>query len=684
MKLMSGVASTAPSLLGKARKNLLMAGTALVAIVGASSAAQAQCSGLTIGAGTPLEFNAGALTAAGAGTISSIVSTLNTVSTTFLTQSTAFVSAPGNPQPNQSGGGLWVRGIGGTVETDTRTNATDFSFVGTAVPGTVNCDTTVRQNFGGFQVGQDISRLNIGGLNFHLGVTAGYVDSRARDVSPGGTFNGDFQIPFAGIYSAWTFGNFFADAQVRWDFYSASLTDPVVNASGQDINARSVSFTGNAGYRFDVGNGWFIEPSVGVVYSSIDVDTINLAGTFPFAGPGLVPPMTLGIERFESVLGRASLRFGTNFVSGNVAWQPFATASVFHEFADDIHSTIQFNASERFTGGFFGAGVDATFNSNLSSSRIETYGQFALGIAGQIVGTGLLGYARVDYRVGEDIEGWNINAGLRYQFTPEGVVAPMVTKGPVLKAPMMAAAGPYNWGGFYVGGYVGANFGSTDWDRRDIPVALPDGIGVFSQLDVDYQGFIGGGQIGYNYQMGSLVAGLEFDAGGSNARGGKSCPAGVDSGSSNFFTCEAEQRWLASFTGRLGYAYDRALFYVKGGLAVGETDIQTVFNAGTQPVLIFAPAAFTDPVFGESKTRIGWTIGGGFEYGLTRNWSAKAEYMYYDLGSDGYSVNPGYLPDIYNTGPFTNQTIEVHTRGNIVKVGLNYRFTGAAPLVARY
>ena len=92
------------------------------------------------------------------------------------------------------------------------------------------------------------------------------------------------------------------------------------------------------------------------------------------------------------------------------------------------------------------------------------------------------------------------------------------------------------------------------------------------------------------------------------------------------------------------------------------------------------PGAFANPVFGDSSTRVGWTVGAGFEYGLTANWSAKAEYMYYDLGSDGYSVNPGFLPDIFGTAPFTSQTIEVNTRGNVVKLGLNYRFTSAPAL----
>lgn len=662
MRVTSNVgARSVQPFLGKTRKNLLIAGVAVTAVVGATGAAQAQCTGVGF---------ASALAAAGSSTVGSIVSTLNTVNTTFLTQSTAFVSAPGDAQPNQSGGGVWTRGIGGTVETDTRTTATDITFTGIGgVPGTVTCDTKVRQNFGGYQVGADISRLNIGGLNFHMGITAGYVGSESRELTPGGTLRSNFQIPFAGVYAAWTLGNFFADTQVRWDFYGASLTDPLMNASGQEINARSVSFTGNTGYRLDIGQGWFVEPSLGVIYSSIDVDPINFAGTLVFAGPGLIPPATLAIGRFESLLGRASLRIGTNFVSGGVAWQPFATASVFHEFAENIRSTVQFNLGvDPIFGGFGGT----VFNANLSSSRIETYGQFALGIAGQIVNTGWLGYVRADYRVGEDIEGWSVNAGLRYQFNPDRVAAPLITKAP--KSPILAAVGPYIWSGFYIGGYLGSNFGTTEWQRND---TLP--FGVFSALDVDYQGFIGGGQIGYNYQSGAFVAGIEIDAGVSNAKGGKACPAGVDVGSNYFFTCRADQPWLASFTGRLGYAYDRALFYVKGGLAIGETNVETVFNAGTQTNLLFG-GNFANPVFGESKTHVGWTVGGGFEYGLTQNWSAKAEYMYYDLGTDGYSVNPGYLPDIHPV--LGNQIIEVGTRGSTVKIGLNYRFTSGPALVA--
>ena len=92
-------------------------------------------------------------------------------------------------------------------------------------------------------------------------------------------------------------------------------------------------------------------------------------------------------------------------------------------------------------------------------------------------------------------------------------------------------------------------------------------------IDPKAAGYLLGGQAGYNYQMGQWVVGLEADIGGSNAEGGKSCPNAF------FFTCHAEVDTLASLTARLGYSWERTLFYVKGGLAIGEVTAGTSFNA---------------------------------------------------------------------------------------------------------
>src|SRR5262245_7427602 len=180
------------------RASLLFAGSALTMGLLNPAGAWAQCTstlpgivipgGPTIDASSFLPFSRGSA-------VNSIVSVLNTASTAFLTNTTAFVSAPAGPQPDQQGGGVWGRTIGGSVETkNTGVTTVDTTALGFPTSGSVNCNTTTRQDYAGFQVGHDISILNHGGsgANWHVGVTAGYFESFAHD----GTFKGDFQVPF--------------------------------------------------------------------------------------------------------------------------------------------------------------------------------------------------------------------------------------------------------------------------------------------------------------------------------------------------------------------------------------------------------------------------------------------------------------------------------------------------------
>ena len=107
-----------------------------------------------------------------------------------------------------------------------------------------------------------------------------------------------------------------------------------------------------------------------------------------------------------------------------------------------------------------------------------TYGQFGLGIAGQIIDTGWQGYARVDYRTGEDIEGISGNLGLRYHFTP-AQVASGLKDGPLPSVPQA-----YNWTGFYVGGFVGRTRGVEDWES----------LGFGTEVEPRFGGYLLGGQ----------------------------------------------------------------------------------------------------------------------------------------------------------------------------------------------
>src|SRR5262249_23445664 len=215
-----------------------------------------------------------------------IAATINAVNTAFLTHSTAFVSAPASPPPDSQGGGVWIRGVGG--ESTTKSSET----ISVAVPGftqlipnpaNTNCNSSFKQTFGGVQFGTDISRLNIGGWNIHLGTTAGYLgttgDIKEGATPFGGPFNTQAQAPFVGTYVAATYGGFFIDALLRYNFYETSLDSPSVNLFHQKIDAHGISIGGSAGYHWVVPNSnWFIEPSAGVVWSRVKVDPLQLVG----------------------------------------------------------------------------------------------------------------------------------------------------------------------------------------------------------------------------------------------------------------------------------------------------------------------------------------------------------------------------------------------------------------------
>src|SRR5664280_130891 len=182
---------------------------------------------------------------------------------------------------------------------------------------------------------------------------------------------------------------------------------------------------------------------------------------------------------------------------------------------------------------------------------------------------------------------------------------------PVKAAPMAPPPVAYNWTGFYVGVNGGGAWGHTDWQYT---VAL-------TTADHNTSGGVVGGTIGYNYQFpNNFVAGIEVDWDWANIRGSTVCPAPA-------FSCESKIKDIGTARGRIGYAWDKLLVYGTGGVAWGDVTIQTVNIAGAAN-----PPSGTS-TNGQTSTRAGWVGGVGVEYVIWQNVSAKAEWLYYDLGT---------------------------------------------------
>lgn len=222
---------------------------------------------------------------------------------------------------------------------------------------------------------------------------------------------------------------------------------------------------------------------------------------------------------------------------------------------------------------------------------------------------------------------------------------------PVYKAPPVMVA--YNWSGVYVGGHVGWGWQQADATLLASPSpAFPLGTVFETRAD----GILAGGQIGVNWQTGNWVFGLEGDFSWTNADGSVTS-AGALAVGALVLTGTIDFNWLATATGRVGYAANNWLFYVKGGAAFTDFDI-----GGTVATL----GVLTNTVNTLSDTRTGWTVGAGIEHGFAGNWSWKVEYNYMDFGSETYNLTATPAAGVTTI----NHDLTVHA----VKFGVNYRF----------
>lgn len=223
------------------------------------------------------------------------------------------------------------------------------------------------------------------------------------------------------------------------------------------------------------------------------------------------------------------------------------------------------------------------------------------------------------------------------------------------KAPVMApVAAIYNWSGFYVGGHVGGAWGEENSTIVSAPGILTPG----TLVTFEPSGFLGGAQVGANWQFGTWVLGAEFDWSWTNANDTVLVPTLLPGVSGR---AAKDINWFATATARLGYTMNNVLIYAKGGAAWVEVDYAVAGVTTAGGVVVFGPALIDD-------RRVGWTVGAGIEFGIIANWSAKIEYDYLDFGAEQYTF----------TAPGATATTSSEIQMHLVKGGINYRF-GLAP-----
>jgi outer membrane immunogenic protein len=253
---------------------------------------------------------------------------------------------------------------------------------------------------------------------------------------------------------------------------------------------------------------------------------------------------------------------------------------------------------------------------------------------------------------------------------------------PVMAADMPAktslpprAAPAFSWTGVYFGlnaGWLGAN---NSLVNQATPGADPgvDVQGLAALATGDFSlgnksGFIGGAEIGYNYQFNNWVAGIEADIQGIAGQAVNGSITSTSSTLSSTLTGSMDTRWLGTLRGRLGVLpAPTVLVYGTGGLAYSEVQATTSLTQSDSS---------TNPAFSGSGTGddfaylvTGWTAGGGVEWMFTQNnWSAKLEYLHYDLGTTSFTWQ---ATDNNIGGVYQNETTSFHNQGNIVRVGLN-------------
>jgi outer membrane immunogenic protein len=262
-----------------------------------------------------------------------------------------------------------------------------------------------------------------------------------------------------------------------------------------------------------------------------------------------------------------------------------------------------------------------------------------------------------------------------------------------LKAPPMALPVPTTWSGCHVGAHIGS---AADHESYSDPGTFVPGTGIVQGLTQNFApagasfsaggepAFLGGVQAGCDYQFDNhFVVGLGGDFSWTHLSSLANDPFfGGKNGNPVTFSTRTDQ--IATVTGRVGYAFDNVLFYGKGGAAYARDKYATNNSFGINEAFLGCSTNGGFTLIGcntaGSADRWGWTAGVGVEWAFAKNWSAMVEFDHYGFDAKTVSMsvinNPGFA--------VTPANLSIKHDIDAVKIGINYRFWSAGPVVARY
>jgi outer membrane immunogenic protein len=204
----------------------------------------------------------------------------------------------------------------------------------------------------------------------------------------------------------------------------------------------------------------------------------------------------------------------------------------------------------------------------------------------------------------------------------------------------------WSWTGMYFGLHVGGGWGAKDWDLTQFDGEFLGNL----HNSFPVNGFLGGAQLGYRWQSGMWVWGIEGSISGAGITGQSACVE-LD------FNCKSNVDWLATATAQVGWAVDHALLYVKGGAALAGDHHSIAFIDGDPCVIIPGDSC------SRNETRLGALFGAGITYAFDPHWSAFIEYNYMDFGTK--------TNDFFTDGDLVR--FDISQQIHVIKAGVNWK-----------